>query len=141
MATGRVVPFPVEKPEHLGAVFVSVSVVRFVFVPVCVRRQVTVSLPEPIVGRHLTLAGQTDPEVTVLSPWVRPRNFVDDLLLFGRVDGSKATFDLPTPFPRHLPRGAITRQLVASLRLEAVDEQRRTFGLRPCHCWPLSLNR
>lgn len=76
MTTRRVVPLPVEDPEHLSAVFVSVSVVWLVFVPVGERRQMAVPLPVPVVGRHLALAGQTYPEIAVLRSY-RRRQYSD----------------------------------------------------------------
>src|SRR6218665_3909370 len=72
MATGRVVPFPVEDPEHLRAVFVSVSVVRFVVVPVGVGWQMTISVPEPVLRRHTTLTRHAHPEIAVLGRYKHP---------------------------------------------------------------------
>ena len=62
VATG-VVPRPVEHPEHLHAVFVSASVVRFVVVPVRVAEGVIGRDPAPVA--LLVLISRPRPEVTV----------------------------------------------------------------------------
>lgn len=70
----RVVPSPAEDPQHLRAVLVRVGVVRFVNVPVGVRRRAGIAdVADPVPRRRwrtvdaATTTHQTDPEVTVTS--------------------------------------------------------------------------
>lgn len=77
IVAGSVIPLPVEYPEHLDAVFVSLSVVRFVEIPVGVSGSVVVQRPFPA-RQTRAVPGKTDPEVAVTGVYKNRINSVEN---------------------------------------------------------------
>lgn len=77
VVAGSIVPLPVENPEHLDAVFVAFSIVRFVEIPVGVRRSLVVRRPFPT-RQTRAVSGKTDPEVAVTGFYKKRRNSTEN---------------------------------------------------------------
>ncbi len=65
--TSSIVPYPVEHPQHYCTMFIPISIIGLIVVPVCITQEVTSCSPSPLTFDLLIIG--TNPEITVTQFW------------------------------------------------------------------------